>query len=257
MTKLGGKRASIDMEQSEQKEKLNETVTTPSESKPKELVISENLGYKKLVRNKISTTIKSKLKSTKNMSSCDCKSGCDDDCHCKDAYIECNPKKCLCTDCGNMPIQKKLPIQATQFLTPNKGIGIHAAEKIKKGTFICEYLGEVIKNEEYVERLKNKYEGQHNFYTTSLNRQYVIDAHSMGNIARFINHFCSPNAEAQTWYVNGQPHIAIYSLNEIEKNVEITYDYDFENFGIPQICNCGSDDCRGYITKVCLLLPYY
>lgn len=46
MTKLGGKRASIDMEQSEQKEKLNETVTTPSESKSKELVISENLGYK-------------------------------------------------------------------------------------------------------------------------------------------------------------------------------------------------------------------
>jgi len=38
----------------------------------------------------------------------------------------------------------------------------------------------------------------------------VIDAGRMGGIARFFNHSCTPNLEAEKWTVGGEERIGMY-----------------------------------------------
>lgn len=52
-----------------------------------------------------------------------------------------------------------------------------------------------------------------------------------GNISRFINHSCEPNAETQKWTVNGELRIGFYSNRKILKGEEITFDYQFQRYG--------------------------
>ena len=65
-------------------------------------------------------------------------------------------------------------------------------------TFIMEYVGEVLDHRQFRKRAR-KYASddvQH-FYFMALSSEYFIDASSKGNISRFINHSCDPNAETQ------------------------------------------------------------
>ena len=66
------------------------------------------------------------------------------------------------------------------------------------GTFIMEYVGEVLDYKEFMSRTK-KYarENAMHHYFMALNADEVIDATQKGNISRFINHSCDPNAETQ------------------------------------------------------------
>ncbi len=61
-----------------------------------------------------------------------------------------------------------------------------------------EYVGEVLDPRQFRKRAK-KYSkaGVKHFYFMSLTSTYFIDATTMGNISRFINHSCDPNAETQ------------------------------------------------------------
>ena len=69
---------------------------------------------------------------------------------------------------------------------------------VDRGTFIMEYIGEVLDYKEFKARTK-KYakENAVHHYFMALNGDEVIDATKMGNISRFINHSCDPNAETQ------------------------------------------------------------
>ena len=72
---------------------------------------------------------------------------------------ECN-KKCKCSkDCYNRVVQKGRKVRLAIFRTSNGcGWGVKTLENIKKGSFVVEYVGEVITNEEAEERGK-KYGG--------------------------------------------------------------------------------------------------
>jgi histone-lysine N-methyltransferase SETD2 len=66
------------------------------------------------------------------------------------------------------------------------------------GTFILEYVGEVLQYEEFVERtVEYEKKDQKHFYFMALNTDEIIDASLKGNNSRFINHCCDPNAETQ------------------------------------------------------------
>lgn len=65
----------------------------------------------------------------------------------------------------------------------------------------------------------------------SLRSDAVIDATQKGNISRFINHSCDPNAETQKWTVNGELRIGFFSKKTILKGEEITFDYQFQRYG--------------------------
>merc|ERR1739842_80337 len=91
-------------------------------------------------------------------------------------------------------------------------------------------------------------DGGAHFYFMSLRSDELIDATRKGNISRFVNHSCDPNAETQKWTVNGDLRIGFFSKNFIAAGDEITFDYKFERYGnVAQKCYCGTALCRGWL----------
>ena len=76
---------------------------------------------------------------------------------------ECN-KRCKCgPNCSNRVVQKGRKVKLCIYKTDNgMGWGVKTLENIRKGTFVVEYVGEVIKEKEAEERGKkygkNKFE---------------------------------------------------------------------------------------------------
>lgn len=67
-----------------------------------------------------------------------------------------------------------------------------------RGEFIMEYVGEVVDPKDFRRRAKeySKDKNRH-YYFMALKSDQIIDATMKGNISRFINHSCDPNAETQ------------------------------------------------------------
>jgi len=79
--------------------------------------------------------------------------------------------------------------------SPIAGQGLFAAQDIKKGTDIIRYLGEKITKAESATRL-----ARGNAYIFTFNDRWDIDGKVLRNTARYINHSCDPNCEAQRTY---------------------------------------------------------
>ena len=87
-----------------------------------------------------------------------------------------------------------------------------------------------------------------------LDGECVLDATMRGNVARFINHCCTPNCyskvitepEGDPW-VSGsiRGHIVIFAARDIEPGEEVTYDYKFPVEAAKIQCHCGSPKCLG------------
>lgn len=181
---------------------------------------------------------------------CNCTIECGNDCWNRSSFIECS-SCCSCGDnCTNRVIQDQIEAPVERFKTTNKGWGIKATEPIESGKFIFEYLGQVINKTTYLERLANKYKNDVHNYCLEINRDHIIDSHRMGNKSRFVNHSCRPNCTMQKWLVNGTPRMALFAHQNIKKNDEITFDYNFHPFNDAPKCKCGEDNCSGSITKV-------
>lgn len=66
------------------------------------------------------------------------------------------------------------------------------------GTFILEYVGEVLDPKEFRRRAKEYAKDKNlHYYFMALKSDAIIDATIKGNNSRFINHSCDPNAETQ------------------------------------------------------------
>jgi hypothetical protein len=113
------------------------------------------------------------------------------------------------------------------------GLGLYATEPIRKGKFIIEYWGKLVRWND-VDNLQSK-------YLFDLNKRWAIDGAPRRNTARYINHSCKPNAVP--YGVKGK--IKIYARRNIEPGEEITYDYGkeyFDEFLAPIGCKC--EACR-------------
>ncbi|MDP2439525.1 MAG: SET domain-containing protein-lysine N-methyltransferase [archaeon] len=149
--------------------------------------------------------------------------------------------------CENRKFTHRKYRQTVPFPTESKGWGLRAEEAIPAGSFIIEYVGEVISLEDSIQRMTEDGDARHHYFM-SLNNGSCIDASRKGNRSRFINHSCSPNAVTQKWMVDRKPRIGIFALSDIASGEEITFDYQFENFGMKrQKCHCGHAGCRGVI----------
>ncbi|XP_029148505.1 histone-lysine N-methyltransferase ASHH3 isoform X7 [Arachis hypogaea] len=171
---------------------------------------------------------------------------CGIDCHCG-VLLSCCSSACKCgSSCLNKPFQHRRVKKMKLVQTEKCGSGIVAAEDIKRGEFVIEYVGEVIDDKTCEERLWNmKYRGDSNFYLCEINRDTVIDATYKGNKSRYINHSCCPNTEMQKWIADGETRIAIFATRDIQKGEQLTYDYRrFVQFGADQDCHCGAVACR-------------
>ena len=117
-----------------------------------------------------------------------------------------------------------------------QGWGVFATQAINKNKRIVTYDGEKITNQESLRR-ENRYLKNGCIWCFKLNRLYVRDAMVGGNIARFINHSCTPNC--YTRVIGDQ--IWIIAARNIRKGEELTYDYMTDGVGhIQCICrpNC-------------------
>ncbi|XP_036199659.1 histone-lysine N-methyltransferase ASH1L isoform X6 [Myotis myotis] len=181
----------------------------------------------------------------------DTRKGCVDDCLNRMIFAECSPNTCPCGEqCCNQRIQRHEWVQCLErFRAEEKGWGIRTKEPLKAGQFIIEYLGEVVSEQEFRNRMIEQYHNHSDHYCLNLDSGMVIDSYRMGNEARFINHSCDPNCEMQKWSVNGVYRIGLYALKDMPAGTELTYDYNFHSFNVEkqQLCKCGFEKCRGII----------
>ncbi|XP_046875778.1 histone-lysine N-methyltransferase ASH1L isoform X2 [Hypomesus transpacificus] len=177
--------------------------------------------------------------------------GCLDECLNRMSFAECSPSTCPCMDqCDNQHIQRHEWVQCLErFRAEGKGWGIRTKEPLRSGQFIIEYLGEVVSEHEFRSRMMEQYFAHSGQYCLNLDSGMVIDSYRMGNEARFINHSCEPNCEMQKWSVNGVYRIGLFALKDMNSGTELTYDYNFHSFNTEeqQVCQCGSEGCRGII----------
>lgn len=151
------------------------------------------------------------------------------------AIYECN-KKCKCdSTCTNRIIQNGRKYRLSIFRTSNGcGWGVKTLENIKKGTFVLEYVGEVITSEE-AERRGKKYDAEEQTYLFDLDyhmgdkNPYTIDAAMLGNVGSFVNHSCEPNLLIYNVWVDcvdpNLPRLCMFASRNIDKHEELTFDY--------------------------------
>lgn len=158
--------------------------------------------------------------------------GSDTGCLNRSLFIECDPKSCPAGErCENQLFEKRTyPKMRTKY-TKGKGFGLIALEKIASGTFVTEYVGEIIDTKELHRRLKQQErEKNDDYYFLTLQNNYFIDAGPKGNIGRFMNHSCEPNCETQKWTVGGITRIGLFAIEDIEEVSFIPLLYCFINF---------------------------
>ncbi|NWY93639.1 SET1A methyltransferase, partial [Loxia curvirostra] len=124
--------------------------------------------------------------------------------------------------------------------------GLFAMEPIAADEMVIEYVGQNIR--QVVADMREKRYAQQGIgssYLFRVDHDTIIDATKCGNLARFINHCCTPNCYAKVITIEAQKKIVIYSKQPIGVNEEITYDYKFpiEDTKIP--CLGRTESCRG------------
>ncbi|XP_062867037.1 histone-lysine N-methyltransferase SETDB1-A isoform X2 [Trichomycterus rosablanca] len=81
---------------------------------------------------------------------------------------------------------------------------------------------------------------------------YLVDAKQEGNLARYINHSCSPNMFVQNVFVDTHdmrfPWVSFFTNKRIRAGTELTWDYGYEVGSVEGkvlLCCCGSAKCTG------------
>lgn len=128
------------------------------------------------------------------------------------------------------------------------GKGVFAVAPIAKGALIIEYKGEIIPWKEALRRHPHDPEQPNHTFYFHLEGGDVIDGAVDGNAARWINHACDPNCEAEE---DGR-RIFIHALRNIKPGEELFFDYRLvlDERYTPKLkkeyaCWCGSKHCRG------------
>jgi len=104
--------------------------------------------------------------------------------------------------------------------SPVHGFGVFAVERIRKNARIIDYAGELVRNDD-CEAREARYLADGCVWVFRVNRSWSRDAAVGGNIARFINHSCTPNC----WFEVVDKTIWIRARRDIRRGEELTYDY--------------------------------
>ncbi len=128
------------------------------------------------------------------------------------------------------------------------GKGVFARQNIAAGETVIEYLGEIIDWAEALRRHPRDPNDPHHTFYFHLDETCVIDAGVDGNSARWINHACEPNCEAD----ERDGRVFIKALRGIEVGEELSYDYALtidarysDKVKAQYRCLCGAASCRG------------
>lgn len=117
-----------------------------------------------------------------------------------------------------MPAREDKPYRVGRAKT---GLGLFASAPIGKGVAIVEYTGARIPT-----RLARELDRRRaNKYLFEIDRRWTIDGSARANVARYVNHACRPNAEAEL--VRGR--MLFVATKRIRPGEEITIDYGEEH----------------------------
>jgi|ERR1041385_397159 SET domain-containing protein len=123
--------------------------------------------------------------------------------------------------------------------SPIHGLGTFAAAPLRAGTLVIEYVGQKISKSEAVGRCEAG-----NTFIFELDEDWDIDGAVGWNPARFINHSCAPNCDAEV--IDGQ--IWIVARRDIAAGEELTFNYGYDwTDHREHPCHCGAPECVGYI----------
>ncbi|XP_002976443.2 histone-lysine N-methyltransferase, H3 lysine-9 specific SUVH4 [Selaginella moellendorffii] len=198
----------------------------------------------------------------------------------KTILYECGP---MCRCAASCPLRLSQQGQTRKlevFKTENRGWGVRSWEAIPFGSFICEYVGELISNEEAERRVgQDEYIFDIDCIKGSRSRgvdissffeekdggeicevvedgHMSIDAGSCGNVSRFINHSCDPNMFVQCVFNDhndmAYPHVMMFAMKNIRPFEELSYDYGYEIDSVrdsdgkikKKRCYCGARRCK-------------
>jgi hypothetical protein len=128
------------------------------------------------------------------------------------------------------------------------GKGVYAVRPVKTGDTLLEYKGEIITWKKALDRHPHDVNQPNHTFYFHLDDGHVIDAKYSGNSAKWINHSCEPNLEAdQDGY-----RIFLKALRDIKPGEELSYDYGLiidmrktAKLKKEYACFCGSPNCRG------------
>jgi len=175
--------------------------------------------------------------------------------------FECN-QRCRCwAHCRNRVIQKGLSNPIQLFRTNGKGWGVRSSKVLSKGTFICEYIGEIISDSDADRRLNDTYLFDLTVVSINSSRKEnktigSIDACHYGNISRFINSSCEPNCVPVKVFVDHQdlrfPRIAFFTTKDVEPYEELTFYYGDSFWDVKKEvlkCCCGAPNCISLMTR--------
>jgi hypothetical protein len=123
--------------------------------------------------------------------------------------------------------------------SPIHGKGGFARGEIALGTRVVEYGGEKIDKAESLRRCQRG-----NASIFHLDERWDLDGSVEGNPARFLNHSCAPNCEAEG--IDGR--IWIVARRVIRAGEEVTFNYGYDLIDWREHpCRCGAANCAGFI----------
>jgi hypothetical protein len=128
------------------------------------------------------------------------------------------------------------------------GKGVFALASIPKGERILEYTGSVITWKQAKKLPPHNPDDPNHTFFFHIDDKHVINGLDGGNAAKWINHACGPNCEAD----EDDGRVFITALRDIEPGEELNYDYGLILDGKHTkkvkkefACRCGTRKCRG------------
>ncbi|KAF8118096.1 hypothetical protein N665_0006s0096 [Sinapis alba] len=202
----------------------------------------------------------------------------------RDVVFECGPN-CGCgPECVNRTSQKRLRFHLEVFRSPKKGWAVRSWDFIPAGSPVCEYIGVLRRTDDVDTLTDNDYIFEIDCQQTMQGLdgrqrrlkdvavptdskacesngdenvpEFCIDAGSIGNFARFINHSCEPNLFVQCVLSSHQDiklaRVVLFAADNIPPLQELTYDYGYTLDSVhgPDgkvkmlTCYCGAVNCR-------------
>lgn len=129
------------------------------------------------------------------------------------------------------------------------GRGVFATRPIKKGRKLIEYTGELITWEEAERRYPVDPVPYHTFLFEIGDGSKCLDAQRRGSAAKWFNHSCKPNCEAEE---DDDERVWVRARRDIKAGEEMTYDYNLtcpekvsmKDKKLRYPCWCGAKNCR-------------
>ncbi|XP_075486954.1 histone-lysine N-methyltransferase family member SUVH9-like [Primulina tabacum] len=216
---------------------------------------------------------------------CQCHGGCSDNCFCamknggefaydrngilvrgKPLIFECGPHcRCLPT-CRNRVTQKGIKYRFEVFRSRETGWGVRSLDLIQAGSFICEYAGVVLTQDQvqiftmngdsliHPSRFGDRWAEWGDLsqifsdyvrpaYPSIPPLDFAMDVSRMRNVACYMSHSSSPNAMVQLVLYDHNnlsfPHLMVFAMENIPPMREISLDYGVadELTGKLALCN--------------------